>query len=238
MPRLRRIVIPNCPHHVTQRGNNRRDVFFTDTDRQVYLSLLREYSKEYGVEIIGYCLMTNHVHAVAIPSSPTALAKAFGRTHNDYARWLHIRRHESGHLWQNRYFSCPVEARYLWAVLAYVERNPVRAGLVPHCEDWFWSSALTHLHPSTGVSWLHLESWTNDWSPAAWSVALEQGLAEAEIQSRLADATQSGRPFGAQSFIADIEKQTGLSLQKQKPGPNPKLTFSSSVPGQAPQLPN
>jgi putative transposase len=130
MPRQRRAVIPNCPHHITQRGNNRRSIFFSDGDREVYLSLLKEYALEYGVEILRYCLMTNHVHVIAIPTASSGLAKAFGRTHNDYARWLNIRHRESGHVWQNRFFSCPIESHYLWAVLAYVERNPVRAGLV------------------------------------------------------------------------------------------------------------
>src|SRR5882757_7174121 len=130
MPRQRRVVIPNCPHHITQRGNNRRAIFFGDGDREVYLTLLRAYAVECSVEILGYCLMTNHVHVIATPTVPSGLAKAFGRTHNDYARWLNIRRCESGHVWQNRFFSCPIETRYLWAVLTYVERNPVRAGLV------------------------------------------------------------------------------------------------------------
>jgi putative transposase len=66
MPRHRRVVLLGCPHHVTQRGNNRRDVFFSDEDRQVYLALLREYSLKYGVGIVGFCLMTNHIHLIAV----------------------------------------------------------------------------------------------------------------------------------------------------------------------------
>jgi REP element-mobilizing transposase RayT len=108
MPRQRRVVLPGRPHHITQRGNNRRDVFFEDKDHELYLSLLSEYTAKYQVEILGYCLMTNHVHLIAVPADATGLAKAIGRVHNDYARWLHIRRRESGHLWQNRFFSCPL----------------------------------------------------------------------------------------------------------------------------------
>ena len=92
MPRQRRVVIPGIAHHVTQRGNNRRNVFFTDEDRKLYLSLLKEYTAQYGVGVIGYCLMTNHVHLIVMPGCATALAKALGRTHSDYARWLPIRR--------------------------------------------------------------------------------------------------------------------------------------------------
>jgi putative transposase len=218
MPRQRRVVIPNCPHHITQRGNNQRAIFFGDGDREVYLSLLKKYTLEYGVEILGYCLMTNHVHVIATPAAPSGLAKAFGRTHNDYARWLNIRHRESGHVWQNRFFSCPIASHYLWAVLAYVERNPVRAGLVSRCHEWRWSSAPAHLNRSSRNDWLSMDVWVQHWTPGLWRVALEDGLAEAEIRGRLAEATQTGRPFGEDPFVEACEQKLGLSLRKLKPG--------------------
>jgi len=133
-------------------------VFFEDRDRELYLSLLREYIAKYQVQILGYCLMTNHVHLIAVPADATGLAKAIGRVHNDYARWLHIRRRESGHLWQNRFFSCPLEDAYTWAALAYVERNAVRAGMVAQCEEWAWGSARQHLSTTDWCDWLALQS--------------------------------------------------------------------------------
>ena len=81
MPRVARLVIPNCPHHITQRGNNRQDVFFVDDDRRAYLEFLRERCETYGVRILGYCLMVNHVHLIVVPDDEDALAKAIGRTH-------------------------------------------------------------------------------------------------------------------------------------------------------------
>jgi putative transposase len=86
MPRQRRVVIPGIAHHVTQRRNNRRRVFFTDENRELYLSLLKEYAAQYRVGVIGYCLMANHVHLIVVPGNSTALGKALGRTHSDYAR--------------------------------------------------------------------------------------------------------------------------------------------------------
>ena len=71
-------MIPNSPHHITQRGDNRRDVFFSDRDRELYLTLLKEYSQQYKLDILGYCLMTNHVHIVATPTRGQSLAKVFG----------------------------------------------------------------------------------------------------------------------------------------------------------------
>jgi putative transposase len=99
--------------HITQRGNNRRDIFFSDTDRETYLQLLRHYCSEYGVSMLGYCLMTNHVHMIATPKHEYSLPKAFGRTPNDYSRWLNVSRRESGQVWQNRFYSCPLEERHL-----------------------------------------------------------------------------------------------------------------------------
>ena len=227
MPRHRRVVIPGCPHHVTQRGNNRRDVFYGDSDREVYLNLLKEYCAQYSVEVLGYCLLTNHVHALAVPHTATGLAKAFGRAHNDYARWLHIRRRESGHLWQNRFYSCPIENRYLWAVLAYIERNPVRAGLVPQCRDWPWSSASTHLDRPGKAAWIELGIWEQNWTAAQWSIALQEGLAEAEWKRRLQEATCTGRPFGENTFLRACEQQSGLRLLAQKPGPKRQVRLSA-----------
>jgi REP-associated tyrosine transposase len=224
MPRHRRVVIPNCPHHITQRGNNRRDVFFSDADRDLYLTLLKKYTSMYGVQILGYCLMTNHVHVIAIPAAPSGLAKVLGRVHNDYARWLNIRRRESGHVWQNRFFSCPIEFRHLWAVLAYVERNPVRAGLVSSCDAWPWSSAAAHLSWSSTSSGLTMDVWAQHWTRDLWRMALEVGLNEAEIQGRLAEATQTGRPFGENPFVEACEQRIGLSLRKLKPGPKARTS--------------
>lgn len=73
MPRLARIVIPGVPHHVTQRGNNWQDIFFTEEDRSIYLEWLAQYSAEAGLDILGYCLMTNHIHLVVIPEKQVAV---------------------------------------------------------------------------------------------------------------------------------------------------------------------
>ena len=225
MPRPPRIVIPNCPHHITQRGNKKEDVFFSPGDQEIYLKLLRKYCSEYGVSILGYCLMTNHVHIVATPSCEDGLSRAIGLTHNDYSRWLHVQRNECGHLWQTRFYSCPVEERYLWTVLAYVERNPVRAGLVQHAEHWAWSSARTHLaevrHSPKADNWLDLNQWASQWTPPIWRVALQDGITEADIHNRLREATRTGRPFADEPFIEKLEQVNGISLRRQKPGPKP-----------------
>jgi putative transposase len=113
MPRIARIVIPGCPHHVVQRGNNRQDVFFGDDDRRRYLSILREQAQRHALNIFGYCLMTNHVHLIVIPSTEKSMPQAIGRTHWIYAQYLNRRHGRSGHLWQNRFYSCVLEENHL-----------------------------------------------------------------------------------------------------------------------------
>ena len=144
MARIARVVVPGCWHHITQRGNRRQSVFFEDADYTLYLQLLAHHTRRCAVRIVGYCLMGNHVHLIAIPPAETALAKSLGRAHVDYARWLNLRRGETGHVWQNRFFSCPMDDWHQWEALRYVECNPVRAGMVSEAPEWRWSSAEAH----------------------------------------------------------------------------------------------
>ncbi len=130
MPRVARIVIPNCPHHVTQRGNNRQEVFFVDDDRLRCLGLLKEESQKHGLRVEGYCLMCNHIHLIVAPKSQRSLAKAFGRTHFRYTQYINRLQKRSGHLWQNRFFCCALDEDHYWTAMAYVEQNPVRARMV------------------------------------------------------------------------------------------------------------
>src|SRR5208283_3411900 len=130
MPRMARIVIPNLPHHVTQRGNRRGKVFFSDKDRQQYLRLLQYYRLRYGLNVLAYCLMDNHVHWVVVPKRESALAETLRDAHANYAVEVNHAIRNSGHLFQGRFFSCPLDNEHLWAAVRYVVRNPVRAGIV------------------------------------------------------------------------------------------------------------
>ena len=91
MPRPPRIIVPGLAHHVTQRGNYRQKVFYREEDRRLYLDMLRDYSRHYGVSVHAFCLMSNHVHLVATPHSRASLARLLQRLHSEYARSLHAR---------------------------------------------------------------------------------------------------------------------------------------------------
>ena len=145
MPRQARVVIPGAPHHVTQRGNRRQQTFFCDADYVAYLHLAAEAFREAGVEVWAYCLMPNHVHLIAAPSRPDALAEAVGATHVRYTRRINSRERWTGYLWQGRFASFPMDEDYLLSCVRYIGLNPVRAGLTAGAIDWPWSSVGAHL---------------------------------------------------------------------------------------------
>ena len=113
MPRNARCVVPGLPYHVTQRGTNRQRVFYSPTDYKMYLSLVREQLDDAECRILAYCLMTNHVHLVVVPERSDSLAVLFRRAHGRYSQYLNVR-HRTAHLWQQRYFSCPLSESHHW----------------------------------------------------------------------------------------------------------------------------
>src|SRR5689334_25295384 len=109
--------------HITQRGVDRREVFSEDQDRFTYLSLVQQNPAETGVRILGYCLMTNHVHLIAVPSREDSLSILARRVHGRYAQYYNARSGRSGHVWQNRFFGCMLGA--VPALLKWMEKiNP------------------------------------------------------------------------------------------------------------------
>ena len=212
MPRVARIVLPGLPHHIVQRGNNRQDVFFVNDDRRVYLSLLGKECRKHGLRVIGYCLMTNHVHLVAIPPAKEAFAKAIGRAdfvYTQYVNRLHDRR---GHLWQNRFFSCAMDQAHLLASLAYVDRNPVRAGLARSAWEYPWSSAAAHLGRPDPAGLVDEAAWRE----ASRNIDFKAMLMRAEKERDLAALRQntlSGRPLGSDSFLSKLEVALGCRLR-------------------------
>jgi putative transposase len=223
MARIARVVVPGCWHHATQRGNHQQTVFFEDSDRRFYLELLRHHCSRHGVRIAGYCLMNNHVHLLAIPEAKNGLARALGRAHNDYARWLNLRRRETGHVWQNRFYSCPLDGPHQWDALRYVELNPVRAGLVPFALEWRWSSATAHVSGPDQTGWIDRTDWCERWSRASWDAALRYGIQDTALLDRIRSATRTGRPAGSEDFLKRAEASAGRPLRVQKPGPAGKL---------------
>jgi putative transposase len=172
---------------------------------------------EFGVTIQAYCLMTNHVHWVVVPSNTQALARAFGWLHGRYAQYQNAAQARHGHFWQNRFFSCPLDDNHTWAAVRYVERNPVRASLVSQAEDWLWSSAAARLGLARSPLPLDLAAWGNRFSLDQWRIVLTSSDAN-EAEQKLRSNTYSGRPTGDESFVAGAEAILNRQLIPQKGG--------------------
>jgi putative transposase len=217
MARLARIAVANIPHHVTQRGNARQFILAADTERNVYLDLLRKYTQLHELSLLGYCLMSNHVHLVIVPREADALAKTMKQAHGRYASYWNATHASSGHVWQGRFYSCPLDDHHLWIALRYAELNPVRAGLVQQVESWTWSSAAAHCGSGIPDTCLEMEMWNKRWSPQTWREYLSSGESQSDIAA-IRQCTHSGRPLGSNEFVEGLEQTTLRRLASHKGG--------------------
>ena len=214
---MARIAVVNIPHHVTQRGNSRQSILTDDDERIVYLNLLRKYTELYELSLLGYCLMSNHVHLVVVPHKSESLALALKQTHGRYASYWNARQRSSGHVWQGRFYSCPLDEAHLWIALRYVELNPVRAGLVRRADLWSWSSAGVHCGTGKDLAGLELGAWKRRWSEESWKQYLVGGEKQEELAA-IRQCTHTGRPLGSDRFVGSLETVTQRRLSPQKGG--------------------
>jgi putative transposase len=217
MARLARIAVANIPHHVTQRGNGRQFLLEEDADRLVYLGLLKKYVQLYRLSLMGYCLMSNHVHLILIPERAESLALGLKQTHGRYAAYWNATHASSGHVWQGRFYSCPLDEAHLWIALRYVERNPVRAGLVAKPELWQWSSVPAHCGDAAAEGMLDVERWSRRWTVPSWREYLCAGEAEVDVRA-MRENTHTGRPLGTSEFVKQLEQTTLRCLTPQRGG--------------------
>ena len=145
MARMARIVIPGIPHHVTQRGNRREQVFFSADDYRYYLELLAEATEKADTKVWSYCLMPNHVHLILVPGHEDSLRATFSDAHRRYTQRINRRNEWTGHLWQGRFGSVAMDESHFANAVRYVSLNPVRANLVKQAAEWRWSSVAAHL---------------------------------------------------------------------------------------------
>ena len=208
-------MVPGVAHHVTQRGNNRRQVFFGDSDYLCYLDILKRHSRQLGLGILAYCLMPNHIHLIAEPETAASLSTTLQRTQSEYALYRNRRSEATGHLWQARFHSCALSQAHLWAALRYVERNPARAGLVGTASDWRWSSARAHCGAASS-DLLDSERWADLQTAGDWSELLEGSADDPLLVDAIRRGSVTGRPPGTREFLAAIEQALGFSLRKSK----------------------
>ncbi len=215
MARLARIVVPGMPHHITQRGNRRQPTFFCEDDYAAYLQLMSQWCVAEGVEIWAYCLMSNHVHLIAVPEREDSLRRAIGEAHRRYTRRVNFREGWRGHLWQERFASFVLDGPYLLAAARYAELNPVRAGLVIAPGKYRWSSARAHLKGKDDclVKVSPLLAIAGNWRRLLTSAVTEEELKQFHAHER------TGRAMGDDEFLKRLEKNLGRVLRRQKRGP-------------------
>ena len=212
MPRIARIVATGCPHHITQRGNYRQDIFVDDFDRKKYLALIEQESKRYGLKILVYCLMPNHVHFIAIPEKYDSMANVFKYAHMKYSQYYNKKSAARGHLFQGRFFSSVMDEDYLVACASYIERNPVRANLVDMPYDWEWSSVKVHCGISNNDK-LEVRKFFDytEYSQKDWKRFIEETVTPEKIK-KIQDQTIRGRPLGSDKFIEELERNLNRPL--------------------------
>jgi putative transposase len=234
MPRVARVVIADVAHHVTQRGNGRQFILAGESERLVYLDLLRRAVDVHELSVVGYCLMSNHVHLVVVPRRAEELAEALQRVHGRYAAYWNVAHATSGHVWQGRFYSCPMDPGHLWTALRYVELNPVRAGMAAEAAAWPWSSAAAHCGTAEPDACLEMSTWQRSWSAAAWRKFLEEGETASELRA-LRRSTRTGRPLGSAEFTRALEARTQRRLT---PGPRgrPRKTPEGQIQAAPPLL--
>lgn len=223
MARLPRLTVAGYPHHVIQRGNNRQPIVKTDADREVLLDLLAENAKKHQVAINAYVLMDNHFHLLLTPETGEGvplMMQAVGRRYVRHFNDLHQR---TGTLWEGRYKSTLIQTdRYLLACMAYLDLNPVRAGMVSDPGQYAWSSH-RHFRGQTNDRRItpHALYWALGNTPfareAAYTELVRAGLAVDE-QKAITQATLQGWALGDAEFVEELQKRTPRRITKARAG--------------------
>lgn len=219
MPRLSRIILPNRPHHIIQRGHNKQDIFLSDDDYLYYLENLNDWKQRLGCKIYAYCLMTNHVHLIIDPGPKAAnLALLMKRVAGRQTRYVNRRYQRTGTLWEGRYKSSPIETdTYLLACCRYVELNPMRAHMVSRPEQYRWSSYRSKvglaewggldqdpcyeaLAPTPSQRAERYAKWVSEDVPAGeWE--------------RIRTAVQRGQLTGGNRFVSEVARHVGRRIE-------------------------
>jgi putative transposase len=223
MARLPRLTVAGYPHHVIQRGNNRQAIFSTSADYETLLAMLDEHAHKAGVAIHAYVLMSNHFHLLATPETVEGIPQMMQAVGRRYVRYFNQRQARTGTLWEGRYKSTLIQAeRYLLACMAYIDLNPVRAGIAVEPGDYPWSShghyvglrndKLVSPHP------LYWELGNTPFArDAAYAELVRAGIS-GEQQRVLTESALRGWALGEADYVANLQKRTQRRVAKTQAG--------------------
>lgn len=223
MARLPRLTVPGYPHHIIQRGNNRQPIFAGSADYEMLLVLLAENAQKFGVALHAYVLMSNHFHLLATPATDTGLPQMMQAVGRRYVRYFNDSQGRTGTLWEGRYRSTLIQTeRYLLACMAYIDLNPVRAGLVADPRDYPWSShqhyiGVRHDRGLTPPALIWELGNTPFAREAAYADMVRAGVST-DQQRALTDSALRGWALGTPDFVADLQKRTQRRVSKTRAG--------------------
>ncbi len=232
MARLPRLSLAGYPHHVIQRGNNRQAIFVDAADRQYMLDLLVECAASCKVVVHAYVLMDNHLHLLMTPQTAEGLPKMMQAVGRRYVRRFNDRHGRTGTLWEGRYRSTVIDSeRYLLACMAYIDLNPVRAGMVLQAADYPWSSHAHYIgQRQDRLITPHSLVWSLGNTPFAREAAYAQWV-QAGVPGRecaaLTEATLRGWALGGPAFVGGLQQLTERRITQKRPG-RPKRTGPST----------
>ncbi|HMN92603.1 MAG TPA: transposase [Hydrogenophaga sp.] len=227
MARLPRLTVAGLPHHVIQRGNNGQAVFVDDTDRELMLSLMADYARQFQVAIHAYLLLDNRVQLLLTPAKTDGLAGFMQAVGRRYVRLFNDRHARTGTLWEGRYRSTVLEPEsHLLPCMVHMDLGPVRAGLVDRAEHYPWSSHRHHIGQAPDrLITPHPLWWTLGNTPFAREMAYAELVREGVGVSQgeaLMQATLHGWALGSSAFVAALQKQTPRRVGPLRPGRPPR----------------
>jgi putative transposase len=157
MARALRIEYAGALYHVTSRGGRQEEIFTTDEDRLLFLSVLAAVCERFNWSVHAYCLMDNHYHLV-VETPDGNLAKGMRQLNGVYTQRVNRAHGRVGHVFQGRYKAILVQKEsYLLELARHVVLNPVRAGMVRSAKDWAWSSYRATAGQAQGFGWLQTQ---------------------------------------------------------------------------------
>lgn len=222
MARLPRLTLPGYPHHIIQRGNNRQPIFSTEADYVTLLGMLDEHARQASVAVHAYVLMSNHFHLLATPETAQGIPQMMQAVGRRYVRYFNQRQGRTGTLWEGRYKSTLIQSeRYLLTCMAYIDLNPVRAGVASEPGDYPWSSHGHYTGRHDRLVTPHSLYWELGNTPfareAAYTELVRSGITS-EQQQALTDSALRGWALGEAAYVADLQRRTARRVSKTRAG--------------------
>jgi putative transposase len=224
MPRKARLLLPNCPHHIVQRGHNRNTVFVADEDYQFYLENLFEWKVKLKIKVYAWCLMTNHVHLIVEPGDDAnTISRLMKRLAGRQSALVNKPEKRTGSLWDGRFKASPIQRdEYMLPCLRYVEMNPVRASMVAGPRQYRWSSYRERIglvdKKRLDLDTAYLSLGENEtMCRERYRQYIKIGISEKEIKL-VREALQRNRLTGNERFIDEIQKRMGIRIENRGRG--------------------